>query len=303
MRKFSGVFRACLAVWFLLAFTFFPSVPANAQVTGATLSGTVTDTSGAVIPGVMIAIKNRDTGVGRNVSTDEAGFYLAPNLLAGNYDVTAAAAGFSTVTQPNIGLAVGAQQQLNISMKVGETAQVIEVTVSAPMVQVTSSTISSQVEATTVRELPLNGRDWASLATLSPGVNAIETQMPFENGAVRGNRGFGAQLTISGGRPTQNNYRLDGLSINDYGNGGPGSVIGVSLGVDAIQEFSVLTGNYSAEYGRTSGGVVNAISKSGTNAFHGDVYEFLRNDKLDANDFFSNASNQPKPPYKRNQFG
>src|SRR2546422_7119046 len=93
------------------------------------------------------------------------------------------------------------------------------------------------------------------------------------------------------------------LSINDYGNGGPGSVLGVSLGVDAIQEFSVLTGNYSAEYGRTSGGVVNAISKSGTNAFHGDIYEFMRRDKWDANDFFSNASNQPKPRYKRDQFG
>src|SRR5436853_134139 len=163
--------------------------------------------------------------------------------------------------------------------------------------------ISSEVEATTVRELSLNGRDWASLATLSPGVNAIETQMPFENGAVRGNRGFGAQLTISGGRPTQNNYRLDGLSINDYANGGPGSVIGVSLGVDAIQEFSVLTGNYSAEYGRTSGGVVNAISKSGTNTFHGDVYEFFRNQVLDANDFFSNRAGLGKDLYRRNQFG
>src|SRR4030088_2122268 len=171
------------------------------------------------------------------------------------------------------------------------------------MVQVSTSTLSSEVESTTVRELPLNGRDWASLATLSPGVNAIETQLSFESGATRGNRGFGAQLTISGGRPTQNNYRLDGNSINDYGNGGPGSVLGISLGVDAIQEFSVLTGNYSAEYGRTSGGVVNAISKSGTNAFHGDLYEFLRNDALDANDFFLNASNQAKPPYKRNQFG
>src|SRR5205807_8348798 len=153
------------------------------------------------------------------------------------------------------------------------------------------------------RQLPLNRRDWASLATLTPGVNAIETQLSFESGATRGNRGFGAQLTISGGRPTQNNYRMDGNSINDYGNGGPGSVLGVSLGVDAIAEFSVLTGSYSAEYGRTSGGVVNAITKSGTNAFHGDVYEFLRNDKLDANDFLSNANNQPKPPYKRNQFG
>jgi hypothetical protein len=127
--------------------------------------------------------------------------------------------------------------------------------------------------------------------------------MGFATGALRGNRGFGAQLTISGGRPTQNNYRLDGNSINDYGNGAPGSVIGINLGVDAIQEFSVLTGNYSAEYGKTSGGVVNAISKSGTNAFHGDLYEFLRNDKLDANDFFANASGNPKPPYKRNQFG
>src|SRR5207249_5378477 len=152
MRDVSEMFRVLLGLCFVLALILFPSVPANAQVTGATLSGTVTDTSGAVIPGVMIAIKNRDTGVVRNVSTDEAGFYLAPNLLAGNYDVTAAAAGFSTVTQPNIGLAVGAQQQLNLSMKVGETAQVIEVTVSAPMVQVTSSTISAQVEATTVRE-------------------------------------------------------------------------------------------------------------------------------------------------------
>src|SRR5438132_12545438 len=141
------------------------------------------------------------------------------------------------------------------------------------------------------------------LSTLFTGVNAIETQIGFETGTSRGNRGFGAQLSISGGRPTQNNYRLDGNSINDFANGGPGSVLGVSLGVDAIQEFSVLTGNYSAEYGRTSGGVVNAISKTGTNAFHGDVYEFLRNDKLDANDFFSNASGQPKPAYKRNQFG
>ena len=276
---------------------------ARAQVSGATLSGSVTDASGAVIPGVTVSIKNKATGVVRSVVSDEAGFYSAPNLQAGTYEVTASQPGFSTVVQSNIPLAVGAQQQLNISMKVGESAQTVEVTEAAPMVQVTSSVISAEVESTTVRELPLNGRDWASLATLSPGVNAIETQMPFENGATRGNRGFGAQLTIAGGRPTQNNYRLDGLSINDYGNGGPGSVIGVSLGVDAIQEFSVLTGNYSAEYGRTSGGVVNAISKSGTNAFHGDVYEFLRNDALDANDFFSNASGLPKPAYRRNQFG
>ena len=192
---------------------------------------------------------------------------------------------------------------MNLSLKIGEANQTVEVTGAAALVQLSNSTMKSEVESTTIRELPLNGRDWTSLATLSPGVNAIEAQIPFDGGGARGNRGFGSQLTISGGRPTQNNYRLDGNSINDYANGGPGSVIGVSLGVDAIQEFSVLTGNYSAEYGRTSGGVVNAISKSGTNAFHGDLYEFLRNQKLDANDFFSNSSNLPKAVYRRNQFG
>jgi hypothetical protein len=258
-----------------------------------------------VIVGAEISVRNTATGINRNTTTDSAGFYTVPNLNPGPYEVKVTAKGFTTALQSNLTLAVGAQQQLNIPMKVGETSQTVQVTEAAPQIELTSSTLSGQIESQTVLELPLNGRDWASLASLSPGVNALETQMPFEAGAVRGNRGFGAQLTISGGRPTQNNYRLDGLSINDYGNGGPGSVIGGNLGVDAIQEFSVLTGNYSAEYGRTSGGVVNAISKSGSNAFHGDLYEFLRNEKLDARNFFLNSSSkfQPTPAYKRNQFG
>src|SRR6266700_4126447 len=291
------------SVMVILAIAILTANHAYAQVSGATLSGTITDPSGAAIAGAKVSVANKATGVTRDVTTDTAGFYSAPNLLPGPYEVAASASGFSTTNQADLTLTVGAQQVLNLALKIGEASQTVVVTEAAPLVQLGSSTLSAQIESKEIVELPLNGRDWASLATLSPGVNALETQMPFESGAVRGNRGFGAQLTISGGRPTQNNYRLDGLSINDYGNGGPGSVIGVSLGVDAIQEFSVLTGNYSAEYGRTSGGVVNAISKSGTNAFHGDIYEFLRNDKLDANDFFSNASNQPKPPYKRNQFG
>src|SRR5258706_796268 len=297
-----------LSAW-ILGICLMVSLPLHAQVTGATISGTITDASGGVIVGAGISVRNPATGIIRNTTADSAGFYTVPNLNPGPYEVKVTAMGFTTAVQSNLTLAVGAQQSLNIPMKVGETSQTVQVTEAAPQIELTSSTLSGQVESQTVLELPLNGRDWASLATLSPGVNALETQMPFESGAVRGNRGFGAQLTISGGRPTQNNYRLDGLSINDYGNGGPGSVIGVSLGVDAIQEFSVLTGNYSAEYGRTSGGVVNAISKSGTNAFHGDLYEFLRNEKLDARDFFLNATPQPngqpqaKAPYKRNQFG
>jgi hypothetical protein len=299
LPKRTSVVLSLVVIWAISLF----AAQGYAQVTGATLSGTITDPSGGVIPNAMVSAKNTATGVTREVTTDTTGFYLVPNLLPGSYEVTVTSPGFSTARQSNLVLGVGAEQQLNIALKVGQTTQTIEVTEAAPLIQLTSSTLSAEVESTTVRELPLNGRDWASLATLSPGVNAIENQMPFDAGAVRGNRGFGAQLTIVGGRPTQNNYRLDGLSINDYGNGGPGSVLGVSLGVDAIQEFSVLTGNYSAEYGRTSGGVVNAVSKSGTNAFHGDIYEFLRNDKLDATDFFLTSSNKARPPYKRNQFG
>src|SRR2546425_8011294 len=116
-------------------------------------------------------------------------------------------------------------------------------------------------------------------------------------------RGLGLHMTISGGRPTQNSYRLDGALVNDYSNAGPGSVLGQNLGVDAIQEFSVLTSNYSAEYGFTSGGVINAVSRSGTNTFHGSVFDFLRNDKLDAANFFNNANRLPKQPLKQNQFG
>src|SRR5712692_3829346 len=294
---------AAVSVLVILAIAVLSASPAYAQVSGATLSGTITDPSGAAIAGAKVSIANTATGITRDVTTDSAGLYAAPNLLPGPYEVTAAASGFSTTKQSGITLTVGAQQTLNVSLKIGEATQTVLVTEAAPLVQLGSSTISAQVQGTEVRELPLNGRDWASLATLSPGVNLIETQMPFEAGALRGNRGFGTQLTISGGRPTQNNYRLDGLSINDHANSGPGSVIGGNLGVDAIQEFSVITGSFSAEYGKSSGGIVDAISKSGTNAFHGDIYEFFRNQKLDANDFFSNRNGLPKNAYRRNQFG
>src|SRR4030081_1392734 len=184
-------------------------------------------------------------------------------------------------------------------MKIGSTTERVVVTTEAPSVQLTSSDLSAVVNSNTVRELPLNGRSWTALATLQPGVDNVQTQPSFTTGADRGNRGFGQQLTISGARPQQNNYRLDGISLNDYANGGPGSVLGGSLGVDAIEEFSVITSNYSAEYGKTSGGGVNAITRSGTNLIHGSAYEFIRNSKLDAKNYFDVGK---IPPFKRNQF-
>lgn len=274
----------------------------RAQVAGATLSGTVNDPSGAVVPNAQVAAKNTATGITRTATSDSAGFYSIPNLLPGTYEVTVTASGFSTAVQSNIELAVGAQQQLNVQMQIGQTTTKVEVTGAAPAVQLQSSTLSGEVESQTVRELPLNGRDWTQLITLQPGADRIETQMSYDTSA-RGNRGFGSEYTISGGRTTFNNYRIDGISVVDYANAAPGDVLGVVLGVDAIQEFSVLTGGFSAEYGRSAGGVVNAISKSGTNAFHGDAYEFLRNSALDANDFFNVGAGNPKPPFRRNQFG
>src|SRR6266403_4022210 len=259
-----------LGVFLAFVFCLSISVPVHAQVTGATLSGTVTDASGAVIAGAEVSVRNTATGISKDTTTDSAGFYTVPNLIPGPYEVKVTAKGFTTAIQSNLTLAVGQQQQLNIPMKVGETSTTVQVTEAAPQIDLTSSTLTGQVESQTVLDLPLNGRDWTSLATLHPGVNLIETQMTFDT-AARGNRGFGAELTISGGRTTQNNYRIDGISVNDYAISGPGSITGAALGVDAIQEFSVLTGSYSAEYGRASGGVLNAISKSGTNAFHGDV--------------------------------
>src|SRR6266849_2177632 len=277
-------------------------IDVQAQVAGGTITGTVVDSSGRVMPNVGVSITNVATGINRTVTTNEDGLYIAPNLLPASYELTFTAPGFKTDVRTGIELTVGATVSLNMTMQVGGSKEVVQVQTEAPDVQLATSDIGAVVNATTVRELPLNGRSWTDLATLQPGVNRIQTQPDFAQGTDRGNRGFGQQLTISGARPQQNNYRLDGVSLNDYANGAPGSVLGGSLGVDAIQEFSVLTSNYSAEYGKTSGGVVNAITRSGTNQIHGSAYEFVRNSALDARNFFDDPT-QPIPPYKRNQFG
>jgi hypothetical protein len=286
-----------LLVFVMLALVALGSSPVYAQVAGATLAGTLTDSSGAVVPNANVSIKNKGTGVAREITTDSAGFYSAPNLLPGVYDVTITAPGFSTSVQSDLTLTVGASKTLNISLQVGQVSEKVEVTASAPSVELTSSTISGQVDSTTERELPLNGRDWTQLATLQPGVTSVRVEAGASN---RGNRGYGTLLTISGHQPFENNYRINGISINDYSNGSPGSSLGVNLGVDAIQEFSVLTGNYSAEYGRASGGVINGITKSGSNEFHGDAYYFIRDKVLDARNYFDPTT---IPPFHRDQFG
>ena len=266
------------------------------------MSGTVSDPNGSGIPQAKLVIKNVATGVERTVTTNADGFYTTVNLLPGSYQISITATGFNSETRHGVTMTVGSLITIDITLRVGTISNKVEVTAQVPDVQLQSSDIGAVVMANTVRELPLNGRSWTDLAALQPGVSTIQTQPTFAVGADRGNRGFGQQLTISGARPQQNNYRLDGISLNDYANGAPGSVLGGNLGVDAIQEFSVLTSNYSAEYGKTSGGVVNAITRSGTNDFHGSAYEFLRNSALDARNYFEDPT-AGKAPFKRNQFG
>jgi hypothetical protein len=294
----AAVVMACVVL--ALCLNLFWSVRSEAQVAGATLSGVIADPSGASIANAAVSIRNIGTDEVREVRSNGDGFYSAPNLLPGSYDVSATAEGFAKVVQKGITLMVGAQQSLNLTLKPGKVSEVIDVMGTPPDVQTSTTAVSSTVDSRTVRELPLNGRDWTSLATLEPGVASIPNQATTSFNANKGNRGFGNQLTDSGHRPNENSYRLNGISINDYTNAAPGGATGLNLGVDAVQEFSVITTGYTAEYGRTSGAVINAITKSGTNQLHGTGFFFDRDSIFDARNYFDGPT---IAPFRRIQFG
>jgi Carboxypeptidase regulatory-like domain/TonB dependent receptor/TonB-dependent Receptor Plug Domain len=277
------------------------SVPLHAQVAGATLTGTITDAQGGAVVGAKVSARNGATGVVTDTTTNASGAYSIVNLIPADYEVSVTATGFSTTTT-KLTLTVGAKQELSLALRVGEITQTVEITGAAPIIETTNATLAGNIQSQQIVELPLNGRDWAQLATLEPGVASVR---PHEAVDAPGGstRGLGVQMTVNGARPQQNVYRLNGVIVNDYSNAGPGNVLGGNLGVDAVQEFTVLTSNYSAEYGFTSGGVINAITKSGTNSLHGSVYEFVRNKSFDAADFFDDQAGRPKAPFVRNQFG
>lgn len=284
-----------LAVPLLLISLLVVPAEVTAQVSGGTVSGSITDASGAAVPGAQVTLTSAGTGLTRTVVTDAQGFYTVPNLAPGTCELRVSAQGFVTQVRTGLTVTVGAKLLLNVAMQPGNPQQVVRMA-AATAIQA-SSTVGGSVGSSTVTQTPLNGRDWTQLATLQTGVTGVQTGSAQGGGNTE--RGFGAALSISGARPDQNSYRLDGISINDYANAAPGSVLGTNLGVDAVEQFSVLGSNYPAEYGRTSGGVINAVTRSGTNAFHGSVYEFLRNSALDARNFFDGKI----PPFKRNQFG
>ncbi len=273
-------------------------LPARAQVAGGSITGTVTGESGAAMPDVRVTVKDASSGTARNATTNSAGLYSVPELAPGIFEMTLAAPGFTTQVVTNITVTAGVERILNLVMHAGDPQQIVRV--AAPPAAASESCPGGcgSANANTVRDTPLNGRDWAALATLQAGVSSVQ------NGSASGggntDRGFGAAVSISGSRPDQNSYRLDGISINDYANGAPGSVLGDNLGIDAVEQVSVLGSNYPADYGRTSGGVINVVTRAGKDSFHGSIYEFLRNSALDARNFFDGPV---IPPFKRNQFG
>jgi Carboxypeptidase regulatory-like domain/TonB dependent receptor/TonB-dependent Receptor Plug Domain len=278
---------------------FALNLSGNAQVVGATVSGTLTDSGGRVVPEARITLTNTEQGIVRTDVSNRDGAYTVPNVVPGLYDIKVEASGFRSEVKKGLRLTVGELPTINFSLSVASVDQTIQVEDATSQIELGNSALSDVVSGETIRELPLNGRDWTQMATLEPGTATIRSQPTATNSSSRGNRGFGQQLTIAGGRPQLNTYRIDGINVNDYSNSSPGSSAGLSLGADAVGEFSVISSNYSATYGMTAGGVINAITRAGANHIHGSAYEFVRNDLFDAESY----TDVGKLPFRRNQFG
>src|SRR5262245_10765283 len=266
--------------------------------TSGTISGIVHDASGALIPGASVTVKNVDTGLTREIVSDEQGRYSAPNLPVGPYEVQVSLTGFQTEVRSGIGLTVGREAVVNFTMQVGQVSEKVAGTGEAPVVETTNATITGLVDQNTIRDLPLNGRSFTDLMTLQVGT-ALARNAPA-TGVLQG----GAKISVSGVRPSGNSFLMDGTDINDSRNVTPGGATGLTLGVDTVREFRVLTNSFSAEYGRVTGAVLTAVTKSGTDDLHGSAFEFFRNSALDAAKWEDNARGTGrKAPLRRNQFG
>ena len=270
---------------------------AAAQLTTGTISGTVTDQSGGSAPGVSITITNTETGISRTTTSGPTGRYNAPSLPLGNYEVRATLPGFQTSVRSGIQLTVGRNAVVNHILQVGEVTQAVTVTGEAALVETTTATVSNLVTEEQVLDLPLNNRDLVALTYLQPGV--LKVPQSDRQGVFSG---MGNKLSVAGGRQTHNLYLSDGMASTDL-SGNIAGATGGSTGVETIQEFQVITNNYSAEYQSAAGAIISMVTKSGTNALHGSLFEFLRNDNLDAANFFDNSFGTPKPEFRRNQFG
>jgi len=275
------------------------SAPLRAQG-DASLWGSVTDTSGAGVPDATVTIRSLETGTQRALITDESGHFNAPALAVGHYEIAASKTGFQVVGRTAINLVVGAREEVNLRLQVGDVHQTVEVPANLGVVEITTDDISGVVGERQVKDLPLNGRSYDQLLTLNPGIINYTSQRA--GGTGTSNSVVGNMFAVSGRRPQENLFLLNGVEFTSASeiNNTPGGVSGQLLGVDAVREFAVVKDTYGAEYGKRPGAQVNIVTANGTNQFHGSAYECLRNSALDARNFFDHGD---IPHFERNVFG
>ena len=294
-QLFSGAAKLFISLS-VACFLLFGASSAYSQVDEGAVSGVIQDPSGAVIPNAMVTLVNTDQGLSLEAHSSASGNFTFSPVRVGHYKLTAAAPGFSTTSQENLSVTVGQNLQVNIALQAGASTETVTVTTAPPQLQSDESSVGQVIDEHTVNSLPLNGRNFTFLAQLSAGVNVSQAD-------TRGNAASGA-FTANGLQSAQNNYLLDGIDNNsnaaDFLNG---TNFVILPPVDAIQEFKVQTADFSAELGRSAGAVLNATIKSGTNQFHGAIWEFFRNDKLDAADWFEDNAGIKKGKFRQNQFG
>ena len=296
MKRKSPFLRAVTQISALTFVLLFAAATAQAQFDTATVLGTVKDSSGAVLPGVTVTLKNIDTTIAVSVQSDTEGNFQFANVRIGNYRVSAEKQGFSTAVAERVNVTVNARQRVDLTMQPGAVTETVVITDAAQLLETESSVRGQVVQREQIVNLPLNGRSYANLVLLVPGVRESN-----QNAATGGGRE--AAFNVNGLRNTFNNFLLDGVDNNAYGTSNQGfSSQVVQVSPDAVAEFKVQTNTYSAEFGRSGGAVINAAYRSGTNAFHGSVWEFHRNTVLNAVGFFKPVSGV-KPPLIRNQYG
>ena len=290
LKKFANITLTCLCFLFVSTHHIF------GQVDEGSITGTVQDTTGAVVANAQASLLNTDQGLTLEVTTNSSGEFTFSPVRIGHYSLTVSAKGFARTTQQNLTVNVGQHLLVNVQLKLGASTETVEVSAAPPQLQTEEASVGQVMTEKSVNSLPLNGRNFTFLAQLGAG-----TQTPQAD--TRGNAASGA-FSANGLRPAQNNYLLDGIDNNsnavDFLNGTNFIVLPP---VDAISEFKVQTANFSAELGRSAGAVLNATIKSGTNSIHGAAWEFFRNDVLDAADWFENNGGVKKGALRLNQFG
>jgi hypothetical protein len=291
-RSFTFALSVCLiALW------FFAVNRASAQVNTADILGTITDAGGAVIPGVKVTVQNTATNDTKTTTSNATGDFVFNLMQPGQYTVTVEAPAFKKGTV-SLAVSAGDRARANVQLQVGEVSQTVEVAAQSPSLQTDSATLSTLVSAQAVQDLPLNGRNYVTLVQSTVGVAAGNANSIL-SGTRPDERRQTANIIANGQNETFNNQMIDGMDNNEREQ----FTILMRPSIDMIQEVKVDTNSYPAEVGRAGGAVINLLTKSGTNQFHGGLYEYLRNDKLNANDFFSNLSGVPRPKYRQNQYG